>query len=751
MAHSRLANKRQQRSSPPHDKAMSDASPSRYTIRTRLGQGGMGEVYLADDVLLRRSVALKFLSVTADSRSEHDRLLREARAAAAIDHPFVCKVYEVGEQDRRPYIAMEFVDGQTLGQRLASGPFTRSMALGVAIEIAEALIAAHARGIVHRDLKPANIMLTVDGHVKVMDFGIARRLDGHPEQETVDRSIAGTITGTVAYMAPEQLRGDPIDARADIFAAGLILYQLVSGHHPFEKRTSLDTAAAILHEPTPPLPGAVGDATLESIVQRMLAKDRLARYSTIEKVRDELRSLLDARQESSTVTAAVFPARRPVRAMAIAAVTAIVVVIGLTTFLLRGTVAVRPAPTDAVTSLVALPARVTGGEQDAFLADAVANTISNQLGGLANLDLKRPPTAADVERVQGDTDRLAALYGVSALVTSSVVTAGDALTLDVQLTNMATRSLIWSGTFKGRRTAYVDLVRQASDGLRHAIRPTATQTPAGRATPTNSDVELLLQRGYFFYNQFKLRGRQTDFELAHASFSDAAAIDTGRADPTTGLAQLYVATERTGAQAADIVRQAEPLAHKALEMDSRNSMAWGVLSDLERLRAEPSRTRQLDYALKAVLYDPHNSYAHNLLSAALSTNSYVLAIAAAAEAERIDPLQLDGPIYQAVGYSAIGQLPDALRCVERALRVEPDNLFGIYIKALILMSASRIDEGEVVVRQLAPMAKAGRFNPRWQSFNEEWVAVNRALQRGDGAEADRLLSHMIKLVLTCVS
>ena len=211
----------------------------RYQIVEIIGRGGMGEVCLADDVMLDRKVALKF--VTAPGETDGlEQLLGEARAAAALDHPFICSIYEVTALDGRPCIAMEYVRGESLERRLRGGPLPLAEALRVAEEIAEALDAAHKRRVVHRDLKPANVMLTEDGHIKVMDFGLAARL---PHTDAVDQTatvaIAATedvVRGTPAYMAPEQIRGEPADRRSDIFAFGILLYELVSGTQPVHPR-----------------------------------------------------------------------------------------------------------------------------------------------------------------------------------------------------------------------------------------------------------------------------------------------------------------------------------------------------------------------------------------------------------------------------------------------------------------------------------------------------------------------------------
>ena len=296
---------------------------SHYRILSKIGQGGMGEVYLAEDLQLDRKVALKFLPEgQAPDETARRRLLREANAAARLDHPFITKVYEVGQGEAAPgtpgtpgipFIVMELVEGETLRARLARGPIPMADALRIASEIAEALEFARQRGIVHRDLKPANVMLTGDGHAKVMDFGIAKHVsipsaDGR-RADGPSMTSTGEITGTPAYMAPEQLKGLPLDSRADIFALGVCLYEMVTGAHPFLKESGFATADAILNHPAPPLDRYLKDSPegLEHAFRRALAKDPDERYQSFK----DLRIDLGAVDLPQTRTAAIAPPVRP--------------------------------------------------------------------------------------------------------------------------------------------------------------------------------------------------------------------------------------------------------------------------------------------------------------------------------------------------------------------------------------------------------------------------------------------------------
>ena len=295
---------------------------AQYEILAPLGAGGMGDVYRARDTRLRRDVAIKVLPdyLPADAL---DRLHREARAASVLAHPHICAVYDLGEADGRSFLVMELVEGLTLREYAGGKPLDSADAIAIGVQIADALEAAHAKGIVHRDIKPGNIMVGGRRRVKVLDFGLAKQLaaDEMDETRTIEPlTAAGTSVGTPQYMSPEVLQGKPADTRSDLWAFGIVMYELVAGHRPFEGRTLFELSSGIVRDATPPLPANV-PAALRSVVDRCLAKRPEDRYQHA----GELRAALEALQ--TTVVPVVSPdtrrQRRP-RTLVLAAAAALV-------------------------------------------------------------------------------------------------------------------------------------------------------------------------------------------------------------------------------------------------------------------------------------------------------------------------------------------------------------------------------------------------------------------------------------------
>src|SRR5947209_5426272 len=383
-----------------------------YQILAPLGAGGMGEVYVARDPSLGRKVAIKLLPVRLSGDKETlARFTREARSASALNHPNIVTIHEVGMDhgSGSPYIVMEFIDGRDLRSLLRDAPLPNRKILDIAAQIADGLAAAHEQGIIHRDLKPENVMVTKDGYVKILDFGLAkiiRTVDGDDDNTTeldMPGTHPGTILGTVGYMSPEQATGKPLDFRSDQFAFGAILYELATGKPAFEADNAIDTLSAILHEEPPAITKFNGQAPQPFcwIVDRLLSKDANERYSS---TRDLARDLRNIRDRFATMTTAADIPRPPKvsrQTITIAAsVVAALLLAGGAAFMARHGATASPAASQTAPSkkyLAVMPFKdLTGQPNGQLVVDGLAETLSARLAHFTSVQVMRPaaPDAA---------------------------------------------------------------------------------------------------------------------------------------------------------------------------------------------------------------------------------------------------------------------------------------------------------------------------------------------------------------------
>jgi len=443
-----------------------------YKILSQLGRGGMGEVYLAEDLKLARKVAIKFLplALMADEQARR-RLLREARAAAALDHPNICTIHEVGEEAGQSFIVMQYIEGETLAARLERERLELGEALGIAIQVAEALQEAHRQGIIHRDIKPQNLMLTARGQVKVLDFGLAKVVHEQvvvsDEAETISQmSGPGAIVGTVPYMSPEQVRGERLDFRSDIFSFGSTLYEMLSGRRPFEGNSAAEIIAAILARDAPPLEQAEVPEELSRIVGRCLEKDRERRYQSIrdlaldlDSCRREYEAGLAAApydqpmtEDGAVMTAAADIKQRrylPSHPILTAIALLFIVIAAALAYVLdfRGSSATQPPE---IRSIAVLPLEnMSGDPSQEYFADGMTDALITDLARLSGFS--RVIARSSVMSYKGTTKPLPEIareLKVDAVVTSSVMRVGDRVRITVQLVNASTQELLWANRYE---------------------------------------------------------------------------------------------------------------------------------------------------------------------------------------------------------------------------------------------------------------------------------------------------------------
>ncbi|HET9531875.1 MAG TPA: protein kinase, partial [Blastocatellia bacterium] len=688
-----------------------------YRIIEMLGAGGMGVVYKAHDERLERDVALKVLNArTLSDEVSRKRFRNEALVLSRLSHPNIAIIFDYDTQDDIDFLVMEYIAGTTLVDSLAAGPLDEKEVLLFGGQIADALEEAHALGVVHRDLKPGNVIVTKKRQAKVLDFGLARLIQPASEATTQLLTRDNMVVGTFPYMSPEQLRGEKVDCRTDIYSLGVMLYEMATGQRPFQETLSATLADAILNKP--PLPPSRLrpnlSQRLEEIILKCLEKDREHRYQLCKELLVDLRRPATA---TSSVPARSEPAQIRSRNMAAA----------------------------EINSIVALPSKVYGPEGDRFLTDAIPNMLSTRLTEVEGMETKVPPTSMDIERVGGDLAKIAEAYGVNGFILSSVTAEPDRFILNVQLVEASSRRLLWSREYEGERRNYLELVRAAAEGVRAVLRPEAAPIRIAPSGVSNTEAELFYQRGLFHLNAYSNRKQPEDFDRAVSDLERALDLDPDMARAAASIATLNIARLEMGAPFGEVLAGIDTWANRALRIDPRSGEAWQVLSVAEELRLDGDRRKRLEYALKAATYADYSGYSHHVLGTALTGSSYVLALEAFCEASRRDPLFLSGPLAASGILSIQGKTKEGLSLIEQVLSLEPDMPVAFMMKAFLLLSDRRLNEAERLIEQLEKMVIEHRMHPGWVGFARDWLEFERVVERGDAEEIKTALAPLVLL------
>lgn len=567
---------------------------NQFRLLKLLGKGGMGEVFLAEDTSLNRKAALKFLPKELQSdRKARERFLQEARSAAALDHPYICKIFEIGEVDQTIFIAMEFVEGVTLFEKLAKGPMPLLELLEAASEIAEAVEAAHKKQILHRDLKTANVMMTPDGHVKVMDFGLAKHVSESGVPVSKVDTLSGRLTdrgatpGTIIYMSPEQVRGEPLDARSDIFSLGVILYEMTTGRVPFQGATSGLTYDAILNRgPAPPrslnpdLP-----VELEQVIGKALEKDRGNRYQSAQELSIDLRRLKrdsDSGTFSFGEQVGTAPSRRAVKSVWLpAVVAALVIVAGLGLWWALGK---RGGGT--IDSLAVLPFENTRNDPEIdYLTDGIAETLINRLSQLPRLKVMARSTAFRYRSSKLDPQGVGRELGVGAVLTGRIVQQGRSLNVQAELVDVRSGTQIWGEQYNRELEDIVTVQNNIAQDISRALRLELTGVEQERLSKygtASSEAYQAYLKGRYFWN----KRTNEDFKKAIGFFEEAQQKDPSYALAYVGLADTYallglrVYGEDESVQPQEAIAKAKATAQDALRLDDTLAEAWASMAFL---------------------------------------------------------------------------------------------------------------------------------------------------------------------------
>jgi serine/threonine-protein kinase len=646
-----------------------------FEIVSRLGAGGMGEVWRARDERLERDVALKVLPAAAVADDiARARLVREARMASKLNHPNVCTIYEVGEAEGQAYIAMELVAGQALSDRLAAGRLSQEQVIRLGQQIADALSHAHEHSVVHRDLKSANVIVTPEGRAKVLDFGLAKPLLGKELEAATtltqaSLTEAGAVVGTLAYMAPEQLRGKPADARSDVWALGVVLYEMAGGRRPFAGDTGFELSSAILNQPPRALPAGVPQP-LGTIIERCLAKEPSQRYQRA----GEVRSALEALQTGSTPAAwpgwrAMLVAHRWPVVLAVAS-SVLVVVAGLDVGGLRSRF--LGGSNGRSIRMAVLPfANLSGDPEQEYLSDGLTQEMIAQLGRLhpASLSVIARTSVMRYKKSETPIDRIGRELNADYILEGSAQREGGRVRITAELVKVHDQTQLWSETYERELSGILalqsDVARKVAEALALKLLPSEQARLAGARAVDPDAYQAYLKGIHHLY-----RLTPGDFDTAQRYFEVALAKDPGYALAYTGIALVWACRQQMGlASPREAAPKAKEAARKAIELDDTVAETHFTLAVL-------GKWTDWDWVV--------------------------------AERESKRAIELNPSFQEAlIDYSQflmiMGRPNEAMRQIERAIELDPFNALTVTFYAVDLYCARRYDEAVAQARKALAM------------------------------------------------
>lgn len=724
---------------------------SHYRIVEAIGRGGMGVVYKAEDLKLGRHVALKLLpAYLARDNQALQRFEREARAASALNHPNICTVYEIDEAEGLHFIAIELIEGETLKERIARGPFEVLKILGIVTEICDALEAAHSAGIIHRDVKPSNILLTRQGHAKLLDFGVAKRVGPElvrqaeslqpvlPGNVDLRLTSPGAALGTAAYMSPEQASGQQVDARSDLFSLGAVLYEMTTARAPFRGKNLAEIFQAIQDLPPAPIrklnPGAPFE--LIRITSKAMEKAPSQRYQAAAEMRADLHTFRGRLTARARRRKAVLAAALIIACFALAA-TASLRLPRVREWVLGKSSAVVPRE---IKSIAVLPLEnLTGDSSQEYFVDGMTDALITNLTKLGSLRVISHASAMRYKGTQKKLPEIARELSVDAVVEGAVVRSGDRVRIDAQLIRAENGQHLWATSYDSRISNILTLQNDVAFAIASVIQAKLTPQEQSRfagSQTVDPEAYQLYLKGRYFWNKRSEEGHTKAIEF----FQQAIAIQPDYAPAYAGLADSYALRgvwTKGGLSRSETISLARTTALKALEMDDTLAEAHASLASVSAIydwnwplaEKEFRRAIQLNpgYATAHHWYayycasqgrmeeavheirlaqqlDPLSLMINNDVGQILyMSRRYEEAMEEARKTLEMDP-SLDWPHLQmGLAYLAKQQYPESIAELETAVRLSGGNPGLMAYLGMAYAQAGRREEAEKILRQIRAM------------------------------------------------